>query len=346
MRGVGFYKYGGPEVLEEVEMPDPKPDPEEVVVRVISTSMNRIDTLVRLGYHGLKLDMPHLPGTDLVGEVESVGSKVKGISQGELVTANTIFGCGKCRECIMKDEPLCSQWKMIGLQTNCTYGELIKIPASVVYKPPRGMAIDDIAAMPLSLSLSWKAIRSIGKGRNGDVVVIRGISGNVGIFSTMIAKALKMKVIGLSRQDSNKQKKLRNIGADLIIDSSLPAQKIKKEVFDFTDGIGADLVIESAGGTLGDSIDLARHGGKILLFGTISGTESTINVPPFYLRSVSVIGMHNANYQEFTEAFQFARKNKIRPIIAKTMAIKNAKEAHIMLHESKTFGKIILQNKW
>lgn len=345
MKGMGFYRYGGPEVLEKVELPDPEAGPDDVVVRVISTSMNRIDMLVRLGYHGLKLDMPHLPGTDLIGEVEEVGDNVKGISEGELVTANTIFGCGKCGACKIHDDPLCSNWKMIGLHTNGTYGELVRIPASIVYRPPKGYTADELAAMPLDLSLTWKAIRSIGNGKNGDSIVIRGASGNVGIFATMLATALGMKTICISR-DPDKMKKLKALGADLTIDADTTSEQIKKEVFDFTDGNGADLVMESFGSTLGDSVELVRHGGKVVLFGTIAGKESSVRIPPFYLRSVSVIGMHNANYKELSDSFEFARKQNIHPIIAKIMSIEDAREAHVMLEDSRFFGKIILQNKW
>lgn len=343
MKGMGFSRYGGPEVLEMVELADPVPGAKEVVVRTIATSMNRVDILVRLGYHGLKLDMPHLPGTDVVGRVERLGSDVKGLYEGELVTANTVYGCSKCDACRAGDDQLCSEWKMVGLHTNGAYGELVKLPASIIYRPPKGFSENELAAMPLDLSLSWRIINSIGGRRAGDMVVIRGASGNLGIFATMVAKAAGMKVICLSR-DENKRERLRGLGADLAIDANRSAGEIRKEVMDFSDGRGADMVVESFGATLDESIGLLRHGGKVVVFGTIAGTRSDVSIPPLYLGSVSVLGIHNASLRELRDSFEFASKNNIRPVIARVMGMEEAREAHAMLQESRMFGKIVLRH--
>ena len=83
MEGIGFYRHGGPEVLERIEAPDPRPGNNDVIIRSIATSVNRIDLLSRAGYHGLEIEMPHFPGSDIIGMVERVGKDVDNISVGE-----------------------------------------------------------------------------------------------------------------------------------------------------------------------------------------------------------------------------------------------------------------------
>ena len=106
MDGIGFYRHGGPMVLEHIEAPDPRPGNNDVIIKSIATSANRIDILSRTGYHGLKIEMPHFPGSDIIGMVESVGRDVDGISVGEKVTANNTYGCGRCQSCMSGDATL------------------------------------------------------------------------------------------------------------------------------------------------------------------------------------------------------------------------------------------------
>lgn len=341
MRAVGINKYGGLEVLEKLEIPDPKPGKGEVVVRQSHTSVNRLDILVREGYHGLQLPMPHIPGADVSGHIESVGEGVEGFSVEDNVIANTVFGCGKCVRCLAGEENLCPEWKTIGMHIDGSYAELVKLPASVLLSPPIGFSTVEMATLPLSLSASWRAISVLGNAKQGETIVIRGASGNVGIFSVQIAKKLGLNVIALSRGETKKEQ-LTKLGADHVLDSSKNPQDLTKEIFEITQNKGADIVVETSGGTLGNSIGFTAHGGKVVVFGTIAGIESNVKIPPLYLRSVEVRGTHNATKKEFSEALAFAGRTGIKPIIAKQMPLEEAAAAQASLLSAENFGKIVL----
>ena len=343
MEGVGFYKHGGPEVLKRIDAPDPIPGNRDVVVGSIATSVNRIDILSRVGYHGLEVEMPHFPGSDIIGIVEKVGRDVDNVSVGEKVTANNTYGCGKCQACRSGDATLCADWKMIGLDVNGTYASMVKIPASSIFRPPKRFSDYEIASMSHNMTVVWRALRTIGKVSAGEVVVIRGASGNAGIFAVMIAKALKMKVVALSR-NSEKRRRLRQLGADLTLNPKDGKEHLKKAVLDFTDGKGADIVIESFGATAGESIEWLRPGGRAVVFGSIAGTQAKVSVPSLYLNGASILGTHNASTKDFSEAFEFAVRHNIRPIIARVMDISQAKIAQTMLEQAEPFGKIILKH--
>jgi NADPH:quinone reductase-like Zn-dependent oxidoreductase len=342
MKAVGFYKYGGPEVLQKIELEDPVPGKNDVIIRTKCTSFNSLDAVVRSGRGDPRIKLPHVPGCDLVGTVESVGEEVKDASVGELVLANTVFGCGNCKFCKKGDEISCSNWQTIGMQTHGSYGELVKVPASVLIRPSN-YSVEELACMPMSLSVAWRSLHVLAKAKKNESVLIWGASGNVGVFAIMIAKAMGLKVMAVTRGDK-KRDVLLKLGADYVLDYSKGVEGIAKEVKDATKGNGADIILEAFGGTLNDSIGMARQGGSIILFGTVAGMQSSIGIMPFYRKSVRVMGTHNANKLELTEALEFISEHNIRPVIAETMSIQEAARAHQLFDRGEQpFGKIVLK---
>lgn len=342
MHAVAFNKHGGPDVLEVMEVPAPEPGPNDVIVRPSFTSINRLDILVREGIHGLTLPMPHIPGADIVGKIERVGSEVKGFSEGEVVVANTAYGCGKCVQCGSGREVFCSEWKCLGLQVNGSYGELVAIPASTLIRPPKLYSWEELGTMPLDLSVAWRAIRTLAQAQGGDSILVRGASGNAGLFSIFIAKALGLNVIAETRAE-DKVSELKKAGAHHVIVSETK-EKTQIEVKDLTGGKGVDVIVETMGSRLDDSIALASHAGRIAVFGTIAGAESNVKIHPLYLKSVSIFGLHNANRTELEEALNFAAKNNIHPIITKKLSLDQAADGQRLLEAGKVFGKISLQH--
>jgi D-arabinose 1-dehydrogenase-like Zn-dependent alcohol dehydrogenase len=301
-----------------------------------------LDVLVRKGYMP-KMTMPHIPGSDVVGKIESVGKGVDGFGIGDLVISNTLFGCGSCGYCLSGNESVCEQWKVVGRDIWGSYGELVKLPASILIRPPKQFSQEELSCMPLSLSTAWRSLLTIANAKEGETVVIRGASGNVGIWASLLSKALGLKVIALTRKDGKAQR-LKQIGADLVINGE--DGDITKKIKDFTDGHGADIVLESFGATLGQSIDMLRDGGKAILFGTVAGSAATIDIKSTYLRSKQIIGTHASSKSEFEDALMFIGSRGIKPIVGKLLSISDANKAHKMLEGSEVFGKIVLRSSW
>lgn len=343
MKAIAFNQNGGPEVLKEVKLPDPKAGIHEAVIRMDYTSVNRLDTLVRRGYPGLNITFPHIPGTDVVGRIESLGRNVSGFAKGDVVIAAPQYGCNNCEACLSGDESLCSKWGVIGRDTQGSYAEFIKLPVSLLIKPPKSFTMDELACMPLSLSTAWKALK-VGLPTEGNTVVIRGATGNVGLFATLLAKEFGMNTIALTR-GMIKSQRLKLLGPDLVFDTAADPNGIVDAVRDFTKGKGADIVIDSFGSTLDQSLEMLKDGGRAVVFGTITGDTATVGIKKIYLRSRRIIGVHSSNKQEFEDALNFVEEHKIKPIIGKILPIKKAADAHRMLENSEVFGKIVLKHK-
>lgn len=345
MKAAGFYKTGGPEVLETVEVEDPVPSDNEITIRVSHTSLNNLDTLMRSGATRLDLKFPHITGTDIVGKVERVGKDVKEVATGEKVMASTIYGCGGCLECRSGNEVLCKDWRVPGLHVWGSYGELVKLPGFMAIRPPSGFSDEELGCMPLCLSISWRSLRVLADAKEGETVVIRGASGNVGIFSIMLAKAMKLSVIALTRS-AQKERKLKEIGADHVLLYEGNESKSIAEVTGITEGRGADIVLDPLGSTLNDSVAMLRPGGRAVVFGTSAGLESNIVIKKFYWKSASVFGAHNANRKELAEALEFAAENGIKPLISRRMKVSDAAEAHALFAGSTVLGKISMEHRW
>ncbi len=345
MKAIGFYNTGGPEVLQEVEAADPVPAANEVVIRTSNTSINNLDILMRSGATKINLKMPHITGTDIVGKIEKAGGGVSDLAAGDRVVASTVYGCGECFQCRSGSEVLCREWKVPGLHAWGSYGELVKLPASIVMPAPKGFSDEELGCMPLCLSVGWRSLHSEAKAQEGESVVVRGASGNVGIFSVMLAKALKLKVIAFTRSPTKKHS-LGLLGADHVFDYDGNEKRAAEQVYEVTDGKGADIVMDPLGSTLNDSIAMLRPGGRVVIFGTMVGPESNISIKGLYWKSASIFGVHNASRVELEEAFGFAASNNVKPIIAQRMGIREAPAAHRLFQQSATFGKILLQHRW
>ncbi len=154
----------------------------------------------------------------------------------------------------------------------------------------------------------------------------------------MLSKAIGMRVIAITRS-STKAKELVRLGADSVIDASVPEypQTLEEEV----GRDGADSVLDCLG-EINESVRIVKIGGKVISYGVLKNQKSEINVSNLYLKSVHIIGTHLSTRKEFDAALKFVSKRKIRPIIGCELNIKDAAEAHKLLEDSKVFGKILL----
>ena len=287
MNAIGFNKFGSADVLERLEVKNLVPDENEVTIRIAYTSVNMLDILVRKSYIGLNISMPHVPGADVCGKIEAVGKGVSEFSPGEDVIAHTMLACGLCRECLSGNEAICSRYKIVGRDMWGSYGELIKLPSSLVVKSPKQLSQKELACMPLCIATSWRALHTLADAKEGDTVVVRGASGNVGITSVLLGKAMGLKVIAITR-DEDKAMRLKQLNADTVI--STKDSDVVKDVKEFTGGVGADFVLDPLGSTLEQSVEMLHDGGKVILFGTAAGSMSSIDVKKIYLRSKKIVG--------------------------------------------------------
>src|SRR5512132_1563325 len=222
MKATLFYQHGGPEALEYTDFPTPEPKPGEALIRLRAAALNRMDVLVRNGWPGLKLEMPHINGADGAGEIVAFGngtSETSGLEPGDHVVINANLGCGACEFCLVGKDNMCLQWHLLGETVRGTYAEYMSLPVKQLYRLPKDFDFHQAAAAALVYQTAWHSLIKRGNLQKDETVLIVGAGGGVNTASVQIAKWIGARVIVIG-SDAKKLDLAESLGADILIDRS------------------------------------------------------------------------------------------------------------------------------
>jgi NADPH:quinone reductase-like Zn-dependent oxidoreductase len=336
-----FHKHGGPEVLEYTDFPTPQPKHGEALVRLRAAALNRMDVMVRNGWQGLKLELPHINGADGAGEVAALGDNATGVQVGDRVVINANLGCGECEFCLNKQDNMCRNWHLLGETVRGTYAEYVCVPARQLYKLPADFDFHKAAASALVYQTAWHSLVRRGGVKAGETVAVVGAGGGVNSASIQIAKYLGARVIAIG---SNVQKleRAQALGADILIDRS-KEEDWSKAVFLATDKRGADVIVDNVGTTFPLSLRALRKGGRLLTVGNSGAPRFEIDNRYMFAKHLSIIGSTMSTLEEFAEVMDLITAGKLQPVIDKTFPLKDAAAAQERLWHGENFGKITLE---
>jgi NADPH:quinone reductase-like Zn-dependent oxidoreductase len=352
MKTVLFHQHGGPEVLEYTDFPAPQPKPGEALVRLRAAALNRMDVMVRNGWPGLKLELPHINGADGAGEVVAISdltnddslrpSRLGGsISVGEHVVINSNLGCGKCEQCLMGQDNMCRDWHLLGETVRGTYAEYVAIPVKQLYKLPDDFDYHAAAASALVYLTAWHSLVKRGNLQKDETVLIVGAGGGVNTASVQIANYIGAQVV-IVGSDAQKLERAMSIGADIPIDRSQEADW-SKSVFVATNRRGVDVVVDNVGTTFMQSLRTLRKGGRLLTVGNSGAPRFEIDNRFMFAKHLSIIGSTMGTLQDFKEVMDLVVAGKLQPILDRTYDLKDAASAQERLWKNENFGKITLE---
>jgi NADPH:quinone reductase-like Zn-dependent oxidoreductase len=341
MKAVVLRAYGGPEVLQlDPQHPDPVPGPDQVVLRVRASALNRLDLFVRAGIPTLKLSFPHILGADAAGEVASVGSDVADLEVGERVVLNPGVSCGTCEYCTAGDDALCVDYKILGEHLPGTYAEYVAVPSRNVARLPTDFPFEKAAAAPLVFMTAWRLLVGRARIRPGEEVLILGAGSGVSTAAIQIAKLAGCTVFVTSSSEA-KLKKAKELGADVLVNYNEVAWS--KAVWELTGKRGVDVVLDHVGSaTFKDSVRSLRKGGRLVSPGATSGPLVELDMRYLFWRQLSVIGSTMASTREFEEVMRLVFMGRLRPIVDRTFPLEEARAAHEYLERGEQFGKVVL----
>ncbi len=340
MKVVLFRQHGGPEVLEYTDFPTPEPKPGEVLIRLRAAALNRMDIMVRNGWPGLKLEMPHINGADGAGEVASLGEGVVGFEVGEPVVINPNLGCGTCEFCLAGKDNLCEHWHLLGETIRGTYAQHVAVPARQLYKLPIDLDVHKAAAAALVYQTAWHSLIKRGNLQKHETVLVVGAGGGVNTASVQIAKYIGAQVVVIG-SNAEKLEKAKSIGADILIDRSKEADW-SKSVFLATNKRGVDVVVDNVGTTFMQSLRALRKGGRLLTVGNSGGPKFEIDNRYIFAKHLSIIGSTMSTITDFHEVMDLIVAGRLKPIIDSTFALEEAAIAQERLWKNENFGKITL----
>jgi len=345
MKAVLFRAHGGPEVLEYTDFPTPKPKPGEALIRLHAAALNRMDVLVRNGWPGLKLELPHINGADGAGEIVAIDSPLPegeglGVRVGDRVVIDANLSCGSCEYCLDRKDNLCVNWHLLGETMRGTYAEYVSLPEKQLYKLPKDFDYHKAAAAALVHQTAWHSLVGRGNLQKHETVLIVGAGGGVNTASVQIAKYIGAQVIVVG-SEAKKLQMAESIGADILIDRSKEADW-SKSVFLATNKRGVDVVVDNVGATFMQSLRTLRKGGRLLTVGNSAGPKFEIDNRYIFAKHLSILGSTMSTLEEFKEVMDLVVAGKLQPIMDKTYPLQEAASAQERLWKHENFGKITL----
>jgi len=324
VRVVHLTGFGGPEVLQPAEAPDPEPRPGHVVVDLERAALNHRDVWIREGRPG---PLPAILGSDGAGVVSAVGPGVESVSPGDEVVINPSLDWGD------RDDAPGPDFRILGVPDQGTYAERIVIAAHQVRPRPAGWSWDECAAFPLGGLTAWRALRLAGAGP-GRRILVTGAAGGVGTFLVQIGAALGATIVATTGSAA-KIARVRELGAAEAVDYHDP---------DWPRRIGpVHAAIDSAGGSGLDTVigTLAR-GGVLVSFGDTARETATVDLAEVFLEWRAIQGTTMGSPREFDALLEHIATARWRPVIDSTFPLADAAEAHRRLVSPERTGKVVL----
>ncbi|HVN68660.1 MAG TPA: zinc-binding dehydrogenase [Candidatus Binatia bacterium] len=329
MRALRLHEVGGPQNLHVDEVGVPTIRDDEALVRIRAAALNRRDLFVTQGlYPGINL--PVTLGSDGAGEIAALGAVFGDLKVGDEVVINPMLGWGD-------DERVwdAERSSILGMPRDGTFAQYVAVPAENVRAKPKGLSMEEAAAIPLAGLTAYRALCARGALRRGETVLIAGVGGGVQTFVLLFAKHAGARAIVTSSSDE-KLERAKALGADVAVNYATNpkwAKLLREET--------VDLVVDSSGGdTLREALSVVRPGGRIVVYGGTQG-DATIKPFPLFWKHVTILGTSMGSPRDF-DAMLALFDDGLRPVVDRVYELDDAVAAFERLAESSQFGKLVL----
>jgi NADPH:quinone reductase-like Zn-dependent oxidoreductase len=341
MKAVRFHRHGGPEVLQYEDVPDPRPNSDEALVRVKACALNHLDLWARNGLPNVAIQMPHISGSDISGVVEWVPPEETGFRNGDEVIVNPGMGCGRCDRCLSGRDDQCSEYKIIGYGTDGGYAEFVRVRRTHMIRKPVAMTFEEAASFPLVFETAYHMLVTKARVGPGDTVLVLAANSGVGIAAVQIAKLLGAEVIATAG-DREKAEGAKSLGADQVIDHY--GQNVLQEVKRLTGNRGVDVVVEHVGKATWDgSVKSLAKGGRLVTCGATTGADAVTDLRYVFSRELTIYGSYMAGLGELLEVVKLFDKGRLKTVVDSVFPLEKAAEAQTRMERSRHFGKIVLK---
>jgi len=337
MRALNVSEPWGLDQLKIVDLPDPKPGPGEVLVRMRAVSLNYRDLLMVGGIYGRGPSMggPIIPFSDGCGVVEAIGPGVTRFAVGDRVA--TLFFQGW----ISGPPTLEKVSTALGFPIPGAGRELGVFSQEGLSKVPDFLTDHEVSTLPCAGLTAWRGLFEDARLQPGETVVLQG-TGGVSIFGLQFAHAAGLKTVITSSSDE-KLARAKDLGADVTVNYRNEPEW-SKPVRAATGGVGADIILEVGGaGTIEQSMRAIRIGGHIAIIGVVAGGGNPFNPAALIGNSAKLQGLSVGSREMFEAMCRALELHRIRPVVDKVFPWTEAKAAFQAMQGGEHFGKIVLE---
>ena len=317
MRAIVVREFGEPEVMKVENVPDPRPGPGEVAVRIRAAGVNPVETYIRSGNYARRPELPFTPGGDGAGEVVALGDGVADLAAGDRVYLGGANG---------------------------TYAEQCVVPRTNVYRLPEALSFEQGAGVGTPYATAYRAVHVKAGTQPGEWMLVHGATGAVGTAAVQLGVALGAKVIGTAGSDEGRRL-VEGLGASHVLDHR--DESHIERARELTGGAGVDVIVELlANVNLGRDLPGLAPGGRVVVVGSRGPVE--INPRDLMAREarIEAVMLFNATPEETRRchaalAAGFAN-GTLTPIVGARFPLAQAPAAHRAVIEGKHAGKVVL----
>lgn len=344
MKAAVIHENGELDEVHVEDIPEPKPGPREVVLKVMCAGLNHLDIWVRKGRPGVTLSGAHVLGSDAVGVVDELGEGVENVKVGDEVIVNPGLSCGHCEFCARGQQSECSSFGIMGLSRPGTFAERVAAPARNVWPKPAHLTLEEAGTLSLASVTAWRMLVTRTQVKPGETVLIHGIGGGAALCTLQFAKVIGAEVIVTSSSDE-KLAGAQRLGADHAI--NYRRQDVVECVKELTDGRGVDVVVDSVGAATWP-LDFAcvRRAGRIVTCGVTTGPKAETNLQAVYWNQLTIFGSTMGSDEDFRQMLRAVIANRLIPVVDAVFALDEVRQAMAKMEAGRQFGKIALRLLW
>jgi NADPH2:quinone reductase len=318
MRAIRVHRFGGPEVMEVEDLPDPAPGPGELLIRVKAAGVNPVDAYRRSGRYGRLPRLPYTPGSDAAGEVAGVGEGVTRFRSGDRVYTDHL--------------------------ASGAYADLLLVAEAHAHPLPERASFEQGAALGVPYATAYRALFHRGRALPGEALLVHGATGGVGLATVQLARARGLTVFGTGGSEEGREEVLRQ-GAHQVFDHHDTGYLDR--VRDATGGRGVDIVVEMlANVNLARDLGVLARGGRVV----VVGSRGPVEIDPretmgrdAEIRGMTLFNASDAETREIHAALVAGLESgTLRPVIAEEIPLSEAPRAHERVMDSAHRGKIVL----
>lgn len=321
------------DALEFVQRPVPQVRRGEIMVRVKAASLNYRDLAILEQKYMPTLPLPYVPASDACGEVVEIGEEVTRFKVGDRVCPHYIQGW---HDGMPTQEQRTR--RTLGAPLTGVLQEYVVVPAEDAVRVPEHLSDAEAATLPIAALTAWSTLAEGGL-KAGDHVLVQG-TGGVALFALQFAKLAGASVVATSSSDE-KLARVRELGADAIVNYR-KKHDWQVAVREATHGRGVDIVVETGGATLPQSLACTTFGGFVGVVGFIAGYDAAVPIRALIGPMLRVQGIAVGSRARFEAMNRAIANHRMKPVVDSTFALDKAADAFRHMKAGKHFGKIVL----
>lgn len=328
---------GPPSVLTIEEVPAPVAGPGEVVVRVAAAGVSYRDIVERNGTYRRDVTFPSIMGIEIAGTVVEVGAGVTRVAIGERVCTKPFSSCGACRYCRSGRETTCRQRRVV----KGGYAEYVALAEDAAVAIPADMPFEIACLIGPGAGVALNAVRDTARVQIGDVVLVTGATGGVGLPAVQIARHAGATVVAVTRSAA-KAAMLVEAGAQHVI-VQRDGENYGRDLRERFGGEGVDVVIDTVGSlAFRAAFDALAPHGRYCFVGQLDDGEIAINPARIFFKRAQLLGVGSVSRAQLADALALAAQGVVRPQIARVLPLADIAEAHRLVEAASEAGRIVV----